>query len=258
MPAPILTPDQLSEFDRRGVLHLPAFYPQSVIALMADRLWADLRARFGMRRDAPESWTTTFPAQFQSLVRSGAFDPLGSPALFDLADTLLGPGNWELPRGWGSPLVTFPTPTPAIPHAAWHLDIGGGERLEPMPTLRVFTFLEPLLPNGGGTLYVAGSHHLAIEIERKLGSPVKSAQVRSRLAADHPWFAKLLATPLAGLHALMGSETQIGPHRIRLEQMTAAPGDLIVMHPALLHGVAHNALSRPRLMLTEWIKRKSG
>ena len=28
------------------------------------------------------------------------------------------------------------------------------------------------------------------------------------------------------------------------------------MHPAILHGAAHNALDRPRIMLTEWIKRR--
>lgn len=257
MPAPILAPDQLAEFDRRGVLRLPGFYPRADIDLMAGRLWGDLEARFGMRRDDPESWTTTFPAQFQTLVRSGAFAALGSPALLRLADELLGPGNWDKPKVWGRPLVTFPTPSPAIPHAAWHLDINGGERLEPMPTLRVFTFLEALLPDGGGTLYVAGSHRLAIEIERARGTQVRSAQVRDQLAADHLWFANLLATPLATLRPLMGAEARVGSHHVRLEQMTAAPGDLIVMHPALLHGIAHNALNRPRLMLTEWIKRKA-
>ena len=43
---------------------------------------------------------------------------------------------------------------------------------------------------------------------------------------------------------------------MRLEEMTGEPGDLIVMHPATLHGAAHNALDRPRLMLTEWIARR--
>jgi hypothetical protein len=37
--------------------------------------------------------------------------------------------------------------------------------------------------------------------------------------------------------------------------MTGAPGDLVMMQPALMHGTALNALGRPRMMLTEWIKR---
>ena len=162
-----------------------------------------------------------------------------------------------MPVSWGKPLVTFPTTVPVIPHAAWHLDIDGATRLSPLPTLRTFTFLEPVLPHGGGTLCVSGSHRLAIEIERTHGGPVKSAQVRDRLAADHPWFASLLDTPLASLRALIGVEARAGAHPVRLEEMTGAPGELVIMHPALLHGVAHNARERPRLMLTEWISRRT-
>jgi hypothetical protein len=35
-----LTREELDEFDRRGVLRLPGFYPKADIDSMADRLWA--------------------------------------------------------------------------------------------------------------------------------------------------------------------------------------------------------------------------
>jgi hypothetical protein len=257
VPEPFdLTPEQLDEFDRRGVMRLPGFYPKADIELMADRLWADLETRYGVRRDRTESWTVASPTHFQALKRAGAFSALGSPKLFDLADALLGVGAWDKPARWGGPLVTFPTQAPSLARPPWHLDIGGVHRLNPLPILRVFTFLEPAAPHGGGTLYVAGSHRLAIEIERARGGPVRSAQVRDRLRAEHPWFAGLLATPTTGLRALIDVEARIGAHTVRLEEMTGAPGDLIVMHPAILHGTAHNALDRPRIMLTEWIWRR--
>jgi len=223
---------------------------------MADRLWAHLEKRYCMRRGRPESWTVAGPVKVQALKHSGAFDALGSPKLFDLADALLGAGAWEKPARWGGPLITFPTPAPSLPRPPWHLDIGGVERLDPLPMLRVFTFLEPAAPHGGGTLYVAGSHRLAMDVERAHGGPVRSAQVRDRLRAEHPWFARLLAAPTASLRALMNIEARVGAHPVRLEEMTGAPGDLIIMHPAILHGVAHNALDRPRIMLTEWIRRR--
>jgi hypothetical protein len=252
----VLTREQLDEFERRGVLRLRGFYPKADIDGMANRLWADLENRHGMRRDRPESWTVASPARFYALKRSGAFDALGSPKLFDLADALLGAGAWEKPARWGGPLVTFPTPAPSLPRPPWHLDIGGVERLSPLPTLRAFTFLESAPPHGGGTLYVAGSHGLAMDIERAHGGPVRSAQVRDRLKAEHPWFASLLGAPTADLRALINIEARVGPHSVRLEEMTGAPGDLIIMHPAILHGTAHNALDRPRIMLTEWIPRR--
>ncbi len=252
------TRKQLDEFERRGVVRLPGFYPKADIASMTDRLWADLEKRYGIGRDRPESWTVALPFQFQALKRSGAFGALGSPKLFDLADALLGAGCWDKPQYWGGPLVTFPTPAPSLPRPPWHLDIAGVERLSPLPILRIFVFLEPAPPHGGGTLYVAGSHRLAMEVERAHGGPVRSAQVRDRLKAEHPWFASLLTTPTADLRALVNVEARVGSHTVRLEEMTGAPGDLIVMHPAILHGAAHNGLDHPRIMLTEWIPRRDG
>jgi hypothetical protein len=253
-----LTPKQRDEFDRRGVLRLPAFYPRADIDAMASRLWADLERRYGIRRDRRQSWTVAHPAQFQALKRSGAFNALGSPELSGLADALLGAGAWDKPEYWGGPLVTFPTPAPSLKRPPWHLDIGGIERLDPLPVLRVFTFLEPVLPHGGGTLYVAGSHRLAMDVERAQDGPVRSAQVCDRLKAEHPWFAVLLATATAELRALIDVAACVGSHPVRLEEMTGDPGDLIIMHPAILHGTAHNALDRPRMMLTEWILRRNG
>ena len=86
---------------------------------------------------------------------------------------------------------------------------------------------------------------------------MRSAQVCERLKAEHPWFASLFSTPTAGLRALIDVEATVGPYPVRLEEMTGAPGDLIVMHPAIVHGAAHNALDRPRIMLTEWIPRRA-
>ena len=84
---------------------------------------------------------------------------------------------------------------------------------------------------------------------------MRSADVRERLRAEHPWFAGLLAARGLQVRALMDVEAQVGGHSVRLEEMTGAPGDLIVMHPAILHGTGHNASDRPRMMLTEWIYR---
>jgi Phytanoyl-CoA dioxygenase (PhyH) len=252
----ILTAEQRDEFDRRGILRLPRFYPGDVIAEMADRLWADLERRLGIVRERPQTWTVANPTHFQALKRSGAFNALGSPAMAALADAMLGAGAWDAPSPWGGPLVTFPTAAPHPPRPPWHLDIGGLERLDPLPILRAFTFLEPALPRGGGTLCVAGSHRLALDIERAQGRPVRSAGVREQLRRDHPWFADLLAACSAQVSEIIGAEAQVGGHDVQLEEMTGAPGDLIVMHPAILHGTGHNALDRPRMMLTEWIARR--
>lgn len=254
MPHP-LTTDQQEEFARRGVLSLPGFFPMSDISIMRDRLWEDLEARYRLRRQHPGSWPTASPSQFQKLRRSGAFAALASPELTALADALIGPGLWAAPEHWGAPLVTFPSLTPVLPRPPWHLDIGGQELLSPLPTLRIFTFLEPAGAHGGGTLYVAGSHHHALACERFHGTPVRSAQVRDWLKQD-PWFARLLATPTGSLRSLIGADAQVGAHTVTLGEMTGQPGDLIIMRPALLHAPNHNACDRPRMMLTDSIRRR--
>lgn len=250
-----LTADQLAVFAETGVVQIEGFYPKSDIALMADRLWAWLETRFGLHRDRPDSWTIAHPTQFQPLKRSGAFAALGSDQLHALADQLLGPGTWVTPPWYGQPLVTFPTPEPALVRPPWHLDVGG-ERLDPLSVLRVFTFLAPLAPHGGGTLYVTGSHRLALELERRRGTPPRSKEVIASLRTEHLWFADLLGTPTAELRPWIGAATRIGTQELRLEEMTGNPGDLIIMHPAMLHATAHNAADTPRLVLNEWIFRR--
>ncbi len=250
-----LSPEQIAEFVRRGVVCLPGFYSRNSIDVMADRLWEDLERRFGIDRDRPESWTVAAPAQFQALKQAGAFNALASPELFALADTFLGAGEWDEPASWGAPLVTFPTPNPERHHSAWHLDIGGVKPLTPLPILRSFTFLEPVLGGGGGTLYVAGTHLLALEIERELGRPVRSADVRERLKSEDTWLRNLLSVRGNHLRELMEADHEFQGHKLRLEEMTGQPGDLVIMHPAVLHGSAPNTRERPRMMLTSWIYR---
>jgi ectoine hydroxylase-related dioxygenase (phytanoyl-CoA dioxygenase family) len=38
---------------------------------------------------------------------------------------------------------------------------------------------------------------------------------------------------------------------VRVEEMTGEPGDVFVMHPAMFHTVAPNALDRVRMALVE-------
>ena len=252
-----LTREQREIFDRVGVLCLPGFYSGAAIAAMADSLWTDLQSRFGIVRDRPETWTKPRPTGFQAVERAGAFAALGSPELLALIDDLLGAGAWERPRRWGQPLITFPSPAWDLPRVMWHLDYPGADHRPQLTALKLFTFLEPLRPHGGGTLYVAGSHRLAMEMAAGERRPTPSAVVRERLKADHPWFARLWAAQGdAGVRALIGAPAQVGGVEVQVLEMTGAPGDLILMHPVTLHGLSHNALDRPRMMLTQALSRR--
>jgi hypothetical protein len=250
-----LTREQRETFHHEGVLRLPGFYGADETSLMAERLWADLQRRYGILRDRPETWTTVRPAQFQSLVRSGAFDALGSPALSDLADAWL--GAWEPPRRWGMPLVTFPSAVWDLPRPMWHLDYPAVDHGLDVPVLRAFAFLAPVRPHGGGTLYAAGSHRVVMALAAGDDRPVPSAKMRERLKASEPWFARLWATPGEGVRELMGQGAKVRGVEVSVGEMTGEPRDLILMHPLVVHALSHNALDTPRMMLVQSVDRRA-
>ena len=250
-----LTRAQHAEFNAQGLLRLPAFFDRSDIDAMADAVWRDLGQRLGFARDRPETWTRTRPAQFQRLRKSGAFRRMDTPALRALGDELMGPGGWTAPKHWGLPLVTMPPSASDFDHAAWHFDLPGGDYRRSLAGLRLFTFLETVAPHGGGTLVVAGSHRLALGVADTLG-PIPSAAMRTRLAERHAWFASLVAESSEAVRGRMGQPADIDGVTVTLREMTGEPGDLVVMHPLMLHGLAHNAANRPRMMLTESLWRR--
>ena len=247
----MIYPTQREDFDRRGLLRLPAAIPDGDAERMRNRLWQHLQETHGALPARPDTWAAQAPAHFQSLTRSGAFDAMASPPVLDAIDGLLGPRMWQAPEQWGRPLVTFPQGAPwRLPARGWHMDSSDrpGD-----PVLVLFACLAPVLPTGGGTLVVSGSHRLTGAGRRYSG--LRSAQVRERLAADHPWFHDLL-TPgdePDRTTRLLGTTYQIDDIDLEIIELTGKTGDVFLMHPRLVHAVAPNALDTPRLMLLHFL-----
>jgi hypothetical protein len=223
---------------------------------MRDRLWRHLEQTHGALPARPDTWPVEAPAHFQSPTRSGAFDALASPTVLTAIDGLLGRHGWRAPEQWGRPLVTFPQEVPwHLPASGWHLDSTDrpGD-----PVLVVFACLADVGPKGGGTLVVTGSHRLTGRGSRYSG--LRSAKFRDRLAADHPWFRKLV-TPgdePDRTARLLGSTFLMDDIELEIAELTGDTGDAFVMHPRLLHVVAPNALDTPRLMLLHFVQKPEG
>ena len=139
---------------------------------MRQRLWQHLAGTHAMYPGQPETWTVQWPAQFQKLTGTGAFDAMATGQICAAADGLFGAGRWQRPAHWGRPLVTFPDPGTAwdVPTSGWHLD---SQDLE-LTMLAVFAQLAPVRPRGGGTLVITGSPH---HPDRKRATP-RSAHAR--------------------------------------------------------------------------------
>lgn len=255
-----LTATQRETFERDGVLRLPGYLPAIEAAAMADAVWADLRQRFGIVRDAPATWKPQRPAQFQALSRSGAFGRLEQLGYPQLAEAFLGEGWTRGARHWGAPLVTFPTGDGwDVPHNTWHLDLPASGDLDDTPMVKAFAFLEPVKPRGGGTPYIEGSHRVVLDRARQhaRAGGWRSGDMREALKAEEPWLADLMSPGGDDRQRrFMADGAVLRGIAVRVREMTGDPGDVVVMHAAMIHTIGANALQRPRMMLAEAFYRK--
>jgi len=260
---PGLNQHQCDQFLATGVVCLPGVITRPAAEAMADRLWETLARQHGLVRDRTETWTKERPAQFRDLRHSGAFADMASPGLTALLDDLFGEGGWSTPAHWGQPLVTFPTGRTAwsVPHAAWHLDIPPGQVLEPWPDyIRIFTFLAPLEPGGGGTVYVSGSHRVVMQLmaEAPRRDRIRSTAISGALRLECPWIAALCSPDDDPQRTarLMQTGAKLRGVDLLVGEMTGQPGDVVLMHPATLHSLSPNSRTTPRLMLAESVYAK--
>ena len=159
----MLTPAQRADFDELGYLRLPGAIPEEDTRHVLDRIWDDLEQRCGIPRGDPENWPEARPKGFNTLTRSGAFEPTCSQAVHDAIDELLESGHWEKPNPWGSLLLTFPGNGPwFLPNHSWHMDLPASvsAAADKTPGVQVFVVLEPLSAQGGATIGLSGSHRL--------------------------------------------------------------------------------------------------
>lgn len=241
-PRPGLTADQAKIYERDGVVRLPGLIPASDIKAMRAAVWRKLDARPG-RAARPSKLTA----------RDGEFDAMATLGVRGLLDDLL--GEWDEPARWGLPLVAFHTGQAAwdVPHENWHVDLGGlpGD----YALARFFVILEPSRPGGGGTGYVAGSHRLFAAIAEREGRFRSSGEARRRLIAQAPWFGELSSTRPGEdrIQRFMQDGAEIDGVPVRVCEMLGDSGDVIVMHPLMLHAPMPNVLPTPRMMLTQFV-----
>lgn len=245
--------DGLASFFERGWVRLAgAFDPSG----LAEALWRELSAH-GPQPGDPATWRQ---AGSQSLAgkwltrfgQSGVFAGVGSDAVGNALQELLGDGWTGQAGGWGRPLVTFPTDGGwEIPADGWHLDSPPAPRL---PSVRMFAYLSEVPSRGGGTLVIEGSHRLAAAYPG-----AHSRTVRDQLSRQDPWLHEIWHPTGREdrIAALMDHGAQVADVRLRVTELTGAPGEVVLWHPALFHTAAPNTASHPRFMLTHTALRRA-
>lgn len=249
-----LSTQQRSAFARAGALRLENLVSRQRVEPLVHALWSDLERRYGMRRGHPETWSVERPAHFQDVARTGIFD-----AFADIAASVASPFTGD--AGWTQagqlPLVTFPSASWDVPSKAWHFDAAPSDCTDAFPMFRLFVFLDDVLPRGGGTCYVEGSHRLAVDIAEQAPERLRSRDVTTALSRESPWFRDLFGGGADRVRRFMTEGHSVRGIEVRVCEMTGQAGDAFVMHPVLCHTAAPNILDRPRMMLTLTLTRKS-
>jgi Phytanoyl-CoA dioxygenase (PhyH) len=215
-------------FDDSGILRVDEAFSPAVADSICELIWT-IFARYGMSRDDPETWGPFRKRALDSVGASPVFDEILTDRLAGAVDTVLDAARWDWPSAWGDFLITFPNaPVWSLPHTGWHQDwtfsIDGPPRL-----VKAFVFLNDLGPGGGGTLVVTGSH---------------------RLRGQCGWLRELCTEgdPVERRRRFMDAEADVEGVALRVVELTGRPGDVVLIHPWLVHAVAPNAGPTPRFM----------
>lgn len=251
-----LTPEQLDEFDRRGVLRLPGLLSADRVRRAREHVQLRL-ARFGLWKDG--AWCLgaipkpQWPAAgLKSSKVIGNKHPdvealLDEPALLPIVEALLDGCLFDR-TVYRRPQVLFTLPnshTWTVP-TGWHVDIprlASGRQ----PGVQLFTFLDTVEPRGGGTLVIAGSHRLLNE-----GRSIRVKDLR-HLFCREAFFRELFAEVSDSVEdraRLLGQTGLVADVALEVVELTGVPGDAYFTDLRVLHTSAPNAADYPRMMAT--------
>ncbi|GAB3743088.1 phytanoyl-CoA dioxygenase family protein [Microlunatus parietis] len=240
-------------FGDSGIIRVDGAFPGPAAAAMSDLVWQVLGWNFGFDRADRSTW-----GEFRKrpLAEAGAapiFEELLTDRLAAMVDDLLGEGGWEWPSDWGDFLITFPGPTGwRLPHEGWHQDWGFDVDCDPVRWVKAFAFLNEVRPGGGGTPVVTGSHRL---VGRYGSGRARDQQGRVLKGSDRLYdecgYLRDLGSPgdpAERRRRFMERETDVDGVGLRVVELTGRPGDVVLIHPWLVHAVAPNAAATPRFM----------
>lgn len=239
----MLTQHQIETFKEKGLIRLDKFLPiekvcaaQDFIFRLAEKegAWQDGAWQLGPTSDRPE---------FTKPISKSAFNILTTPELQAVINLLVS-GQPLKTIGNPSLLFTLPQAPPWAMLNSWHLDVPrqshGG-----LPGVQMFTFLNMVIPRGGGTLVVTGSHRLVSN--RKF---IRSKDVKKRLQ-EYPYFQALTSNDLRNPEHFLTTPGKVSGVELQVVELYGEPGDVFLTDMRILHTGSRNIADIPRLMVTQ-------
>ena len=222
-----------NEFEQSGIIRLNNFFPPNIIFPVQERIYTSFEKR-GIRKngtwqyndnnflDLPESEVKLIRKELTKIKELRSFDNdnlLNSVSM--ISDNRITSPKGEQKGPWQI-LITLPNTTKwVVPHLMWHLDF---PRLpnNQLPGVQMFTFLDSVKPQGGGTLVVSGSHQL-LNNQRV----TSSKEVKKTLEREEKYFTRLFSSQVENREKLLLENGQAGEVNLRIIELTGEPGDLL-------------------------------
>ncbi len=255
----VFSTDQREAFQRDGFVYLPRALPADQVDAMRDQMWAIL-TRHGATSSDPSTWNSGQTQQLQTIRRHDP-SPAASPPVAAALDDTLGRGTWTCKPNWQQALVTYPVPGPwTLPNRVWHLDHPYWHPPDRIVAVNLFLLLDDVMPQGGATLVVKGSHRVVARFVPTVEglTDKKMKPIRLQFDAHHEWFRDLTRTDDEGrVTRLMDTEGDVDGVSVRVTELTGRAGDVVLCHPWLVHAGSPNVLDQPRLMRVARVRHRT-
>lgn len=243
----------LAHFHEHGWARVPLAFDAEAAQGMRDCVWRAL-GDAGIHRDQPSTWTVERPPRLQHLKNDPVFQRVGSPTLLSAIDAILDGARYERPKNWGAFFLAFPGRTPwRIPTSGWHIDAYYASALSPVRGVKTFALFGDVAPRGGGTLMVSGSHRLTYKWfqENRPSFGARSAEMR-RLLQKHPYVRDLHSPgdDEERIERFMRCVEDVDGIPLQVVEATGDAGDVILVHPLVMHVAAPNNAAEPRFMVS--------
>jgi hypothetical protein len=243
-----------AEFVDRGVVRLDRAFSTDVAARMGDAVWRHAERRAGVKRDDRSSWPDGWLAlSWKGLKRNPVFGAIiDNRPVGEALDAIFGPAGWQRPKPGAQVLFNLPRPGPWAMHDGWHMDCGFERPTWPTHAVKLFAFFGHVVPCGGGTMLLAGSHRLVDLYRSTFEVPPAGGRANwHRFLRRYPPLGDLLrgaTRPDLG-RSMVGERHGVEGIPIDVVELTGRPGDVVITHLHVFHCASPNTSETPRQML---------
>lgn len=240
----MLTQHQLETFKIKGFLRLEKFLPIEVVRSAQEFIYHLAEKEGAWRRGDWQLSETSDRPKFTKPMHKEKLQILETSELLAVIDILVHGQKLRVRRHPPALLFTSPQNTPWKMLPAWHTDAPRQPRTE-HSGVQMFTFLDTVVPRGGGTLMVSGSHRLLNE-----GKLIRSKDIKARLK-KYDYFQALLAKKQPNPEEFLTTIGKADDIDLQVVELHGDPCDVIFMDLRALHTLSTNTADRPRLMVTQ-------